>query len=153
MRALVVYESQFGNTEQIACAIAIALESCGAVSLRSVDDVGTFEEARYDLLFFGCPTQLHGASPGMRALLAVLRDDALTGQRFAVFDTSYPQQADAGSATENLIEEIKRKGGQIVAPPEHFRVVSQVGPLQPDELGRAGRWATGIAARVQSLPV
>ena len=40
VKALVIYDSKFGNTEQVAQAIADTLEESGSVQLVPVDEAG-----------------------------------------------------------------------------------------------------------------
>ncbi|WP_410659260.1 flavodoxin family protein [Amycolatopsis sp. lyj-112] len=54
MRAMVVYESMFGNTEQVAKAVADGLAPNAEVDVVNIDDVGSVAEA--DLLVVGGPT-------------------------------------------------------------------------------------------------
>ncbi|AUI64561.1 hypothetical protein B1H26_23740 [Amycolatopsis sp. BJA-103] len=60
MRAMVVYESMFGNTEQVAKAVAEGLSPYAEVDVVNVDDVGSVAEA--GLLVVGGPTHVHGMS-------------------------------------------------------------------------------------------
>jgi hypothetical protein len=61
MRSLVVYESWFGNTQQIADKIAAALAAEGGVQVVSVDDpLPSLIEI--DLVVLGAPTHVHGLS-------------------------------------------------------------------------------------------
>ena len=54
MRALVVYESMYGNTAAVASAIAEGLDDRHAeVTLRNVDDVVASEAGWADVLVFG----------------------------------------------------------------------------------------------------
>ena len=55
MRAMVVYDSLYGNTAQIAYAIGVAL----SVEVHPISEVRTIP-ATLDLLVIGGPTQGHG---------------------------------------------------------------------------------------------
>src|SRR5262245_64582747 len=64
MRTLVVYESWFGNTRELAETVAEALAAEGEVTVLSVDDpLPALDEC--DLLVVGAPTHVHGLSSGM----------------------------------------------------------------------------------------
>jgi flavodoxin len=88
MNALIVYDSWFGNTAQVAHAIGAGMETGEA-------DVRHLSEARIDrldeasLLVVGGPTHRHRESPHMSQFLRRLTPDALGGTAVAAFDTRY----------------------------------------------------------------
>lgn len=60
MKSLVVYESEYGNTERIARDIAKALGEHGEARFTPVGTVATLETEDLDVLVVGAPTQRHG---------------------------------------------------------------------------------------------
>ena len=62
MRAVVVYESMFGNTHAIADAIGKGLEPLGNVVVVPVGEAGRERSGDADLLVVGGPTHFHGIS-------------------------------------------------------------------------------------------
>ena len=60
MRALVVYESMYGNTHEIARNIADGLRTNYEVTLVPVAEATTDLVAGADLLVAGAPTHMHG---------------------------------------------------------------------------------------------
>ena len=60
MRALVVYESMYGNTHEIADNIADGLRSTCEVTLVPVAEATAELVAGADLLVAGAPTHMHG---------------------------------------------------------------------------------------------
>ena len=87
MNTLVVYDSTFGNTEQLARAIAGRLGALGPVGVRAVGATTPRITGQVDLLVIGGPTQGHGMSSQMRAFTDSLEGGSLQGTRGAVFDT------------------------------------------------------------------
>ena len=83
MKALVVYDSFFGNTEQIAravgAAIGNALASHAEVQTLRVGDVKAEHLAGLDLLVVGSPTRAFSASPATKAWLKSLAPNSLRG--------------------------------------------------------------------------
>ena len=67
MKALVIYDSLYGNTRLIAQAISEAIP--GEVELVHVGDVKLSELGDYDLLVVGGPTQGAQPSPPVKELL------------------------------------------------------------------------------------
>jgi hypothetical protein len=162
VKALVVYESMFGNTETIARAIADGLGGAGEVT---VADVATMPStAGTDLLVVGAPTHAFGLSrPASRedaARQASIRPGAaaiglreyldvsptLTGLAAAVFDTKINKPFLPGSAAHRAHRRLRRLGCRLLAPPESFHVAGTTGPLLDGETERARRWATQLAA-------
>jgi len=62
MRAVVVYESMYGNTHQVADAIGRGLATIGDVVVVPVADAGPALVERADLLVVGGPTHIRGMS-------------------------------------------------------------------------------------------
>jgi flavodoxin len=62
LRALVVYESMYGNTQRIAEAIARGLRSAYVVQVVSVGGARYEHVGCYDLIVAGGPTHAHGMS-------------------------------------------------------------------------------------------
>jgi flavodoxin len=159
MKAVVVYDSFFGNTEQIARAIGDALGPSEDVSVLRVGDVKPGQIAGLDLLIVGSPTRAFSASPDTKAWLKKLGSASLKGIKVAGFDTRVDvKEVDSrvlpvfvrmfGYAAEPISEILTKKGGVQAAPPEGFIVLDKEGPLKDGELKRAAAWARQIASSV-----
>lgn len=141
MNALVVYDSKFGNTEQLALAIAEAL---GAPAVRATDELPLLG---VELLVVGAPTQQHHVAPPMRQVLDALPEHALDGMAAAAFDTRFRRNPLlTGSAARGIARRLERRGARLVAGPESFFVADTEGPLEEGELARATDWARSLAA-------
>lgn len=152
MNSLVVYDSQYGNTEQIARAIAARLEALGTVHVLFVREPAVVDLTDVDLLLVGGPTQGHGASRQLRDWLDGLEVD-LRGKAAATFDTRLTWPAFlAGSAARSVARMLERRGARLVVPPESFLVSGGEGPLVDGELDRAERWATALEAQFAAQP-
>jgi hypothetical protein len=167
MLALVMYESMFGNSEQVARAAAEGIARCIDVEVRDVaawapgnipDDV--------DLLVVGGPTHAfslsrpgtredairQGAgqgltSTGLREWLAGVSD--LRGLPYATFDTRVTRVRHVpGSAARSAARMLRRRHGRIVVPAESFYVNDVAGPLAEDELARARAWGERVGASI-----
>jgi flavodoxin len=145
MNTLIIYDSAFGNTEQIVLIIADTLQKHGPVGVIQAPEASSIEFEGTDLLICGCPTQRHGLSPKLRALLEGLPRGALHGLRAAAFDTRYHMaEWKSGSAALAIARKLKRAGASLILPPESFFVVEREGPLKEGELERAAHWAGEI---------
>jgi len=166
MRALVVYESLYGNTAAIGEAIAAALREHG-VEVRDalVSKVDPAETAHVDLLVVGGPTHVHGMSrdstretaandekntfpeptlqPGLRAWLQRLPDGE--GRLAAAFDTRIDKPALlTGSAAKGIARRLKGRGFHLVLQPECF-LVSTENALLGGEVEHAAAWGATLA--------
>ncbi|GIE94430.1 flavodoxin family protein [Paractinoplanes rishiriensis] len=157
MRALVVYESQFGNTATIARAIADAL----GATLADVTRMPPLDGV--DLLVAGAPTHAFGLSRPTTRQDAVrqggtrreigLREflDAaplLPGLPAATFATRIDKPF-TGSAAQRAHRRLRKLGCHLIAPPEAFRVTGVAGPLLPGETDRARAWALQLKRFVE----
>ena len=144
MKALIVYDSVYGNTEKIARAIAEAITPSGEVKVLRVDEASPSELASIDLLVVGSPT--HGGRPTPAVQGLINKVPKLQGINVAAFDTrSQAKLARVfGNAAGRIARNLKGKGGVLIAPPEGFFVTGTKGPLKEGELERAAAWAKGI---------
>jgi flavodoxin len=148
MKALVVYDSFFGNTEKVAQAIG---EILGA-PVRKVSDVQPAQLAGLDLLVVGSPTRGFRPSPAITSLLQSVPRGALQGLKVAAFDTRAAMEEVSsavlrmmvkwfGYAAEKMARRLQDKGGILVLPPAGFIVKDTEGPLKEGEVERAVEWA------------
>ncbi len=146
MNALIVYDSQFGNTERIAQAIADALREAGPVRAVRASEANPGALAGVDLLVVGSPTQAWRPMPSVRSFLESL--GSLGGLAVAAFDTRLggPSLL-TGSAARAIAKVLSGKGASLLVPPESFIVTGREGPLKEGELGRAAAWARQIQER------
>lgn len=155
MKAMVVYDSVHGNTEQVAQAVARALGSSEEVETLRVTEVDANQLADLDLLIVGAPTHAFQPSPGAKTFLKSIPTGALEGVRVAAFDTRISvEDTDStilsfmiklfGYAAKPIADRLKTKGGELALPPEGFFVEGTEGPLKQGELERAAEWAKPI---------
>lgn len=160
MHALVVYESLWGNTEQIARAVAAELATKMDVEVVDADTAPVSLEG-IDLLLVGGPTHAFSMSrsttresavsdhaaphaPG-RGIREWLADVVLPhATKAATFDTRVNAPRLPGSAAKAAKQELRSLGAQMVVKQESFRVQGYGGPLIDGELERAAEWARSI---------
>jgi flavodoxin len=153
MKALVVYDSVFGNTEQVAYTIRCSLGS--DVEALRVGDVKHKQVAGLDYLIVGSPTRAFNPTKAITNFLKKMPRDSLNGVKVAAFDTRLDTD-DVNSSVLNVFvkffgyaakpiaDRLRKKGGTLIAPPEGFYVEDTEGPLKTGELERAAAWITGI---------
>ena len=147
MKALVIFDSLYGNTEQIAKAIAGGMGE-GAKAVRA-GEVKAEDIAPYPYIIIGSPTQAGRMTPAIKTFLDSLPAESLKGKRFAAFDTRVKGWAKIfGWAAPRIEKAIKEKGGNTTAQPQGFIVKGTKGPLVEGEVERATTWAKAIIAGV-----
>lgn len=165
MKALVVYESLWGNTAAVAAAIAEGLGP-EARALSTADAVGP-ALADADLIVAGSPVlafkipsekireSLRVTPPGAPAPADLSRPSmsAWLGAlpaghgRAAAFDTQV--RGPFGSAAPAMDEALEHAGYQSIAKPVGFIVKGKYGPLRAGELERARAWGEQLGREVR----
>jgi len=159
MKVLIIYDSSFGNTEQIAQAMGHALGSQEDVEVLRVGNVKPEQLTGLKLLIVGSPTQGFRPTPAINNLLGRIPMNGLKGVKVAAFDTRISiSDIEApilrflarlflfGYAAKPIADRLKKKGGELTIPPEGFYVKGTEGPLKEGELERAADWAKQIMA-------
>ena len=145
MRALVIYDSIYGNTEKIAQAIASVLGERAAVDLAKVGQDEPVDWSGFELVVMGGPIHRVNLSAAMKALLKEIPKRALRGASVAAFETCYRNPRwQRGAAARKLARKARKFGGRLVVPAESFFVVGREGPLEEGEEERARQWAHAI---------
>ena len=173
MRALVVYESMYGNTHLVAGQIGDGLRSHFTVDVVPAFRVTHEQVAAADLVVVGGPTHVHGMprsstrqaaaeaankpgsgleldvdamGPGLREWFdEVGHHEAVLA---AVFDTRVEMpRVLTGSAGRGIARRLRHNGFDVVADPESF-LVDKHNRLLDGEDQRAFAWGTALAASV-----
>jgi flavodoxin len=141
MQTLVVYDSIYGNTEQIAKVIVDAID--GEVKLLHASKVTPAELENIDLLVVGAPTQGGRATQAAQDFLNGLPEEAVKGMNVASFDTRLSTKFVGifGYAAGRMAKQLKEAGAKLIAPPEGFYVKGSKGPMKDGEAERAAEWA------------
>jgi len=156
MKALVVYDSVYGNTKAIAEAIGVALDPGYKVEVLHLNEAGSGWWQGLSVLVVGSPTQIATLTKDMNKFLKQIPGRGLAGVKVAAFDTRLTIEEIEehpvlptfvkifGYAAKPVARRLKRKGGEVVVAPEGFLVVGNEGPLVEGELERAAAWGRQI---------
>jgi flavodoxin len=172
MKALIVYESMYGNTHLVADAIADGLRPVAEVEVVPVEVATRARVADADLLVVGGPTHVHGmsrpstrkaaveaaekpgaeldvdpdaAGPGLRDWFENLLD--LSGSA-AAFDTRLDASPMfTGRASKGIAKRLRHAGADVVVPPESF-LVTKANELVTDEQDHARAWGASLAVEL-----
>ena len=176
MRAVVVYESMYGNTHLVADAIGTGLETAFDVWVVPVSQADPAVLDGATLVVVGGPTHVHGMSRESSRKAAVeaagkpaspleLEPDAAGPGLREWFDSlgRYPARAAAfdtrmhapaaltGRASKGVARLLRAHGFEVIAEPESFLVTKQ-DRLEPHETTRAREWGTKLAASIAPSP-
>jgi len=170
MRAVIVYESLYGNTRQVAEAVRDGIRSAYATAHVDCLAVGQADPRALDeveLLVVGGPTHARRMSTGLSRAMgakAMTADEramatkagaglrswfhglpkAPAGARAAAFDTRGSTPA-VGGAAPGIVRRLRHLGYDVIEPPAGFHVDDLKGPIHDDELERARRWGAALA--------
>lgn len=144
MKALVVYDSGFGNTKAIAEAIAAGLSSLNAKVLP-VGQLRPEDISSEDLLVVGSP--INGWRPTQKTTEALSRlgKHGLSGVVAVGFD-SRVKLFIHGDAAKKITKTLHDAGASIIAKPMAFYVKGTEGPLLDGETSRATAWGKELLA-------
>jgi flavodoxin len=151
MNALVLYDSQYGDTERIAQVIADTLGEFGEARAVRLDPRQPVELQGLDLFIVGCPTQGWRPTSTIQSFLEEASSEELGGMAVACFDTRFRlPRFMSGSAAKVMAAKLHEKGVPSLVPPESFFVKGTEGPLREGELERASMWARQIVEEVEA---
>jgi hypothetical protein len=163
-----VFESLFGNTQQVAEAIAEGLTESIQVDLVAAGDAAGELDADVALLVAAGPTHGHGMSTansrksasapgvpasggvGLREVISTLAASVWpVPVPTAVFDTRFDKPRWlTGSAAHSAARLLSPKRYPLVVPPESFFITASTGPLAEGEVDRARRWGESLGAQI-----
>lgn len=154
-KALIVYDSIFGNTEKIALAIGAVFEKKQQAVVFKVNEVKIEQLKDLELLIVGSPTRAFKPTPAIKTFLNSISNNSLNGVKVTAFDTRTVMDDKVpgilkffagifGYASEPIANKLMKKGGALVIPPEGFFVKGTEGPVEEGELTRAADWAKAI---------
>jgi flavodoxin len=127
MKAIIIFDTRYGNTEKIAKFIEKGLKESGSETICiNVKDTNVDLLKQYDLICLGAPTEWHTVSKPMREFLNRLHRDKLSGKYGFAFDTRFNQPL-SGSAAKSIEKNLKSLGLQIIAPHESAIVFATKG--------------------------
>jgi hypothetical protein len=177
MRAVVVYESMFGNTHVVAEHIADGIGTLMETTAISVHDASADVIEGADLVVVGGPTHVHGMSSkrsregavemaakeadleldpdalgeGLRDWFDGLTDDIGDGRLAAAFDTRiHATTLVTGQASKGIAKRLRAHGFSLPLDHESF-FVDKANHLEPDEAERATAWGQRVAEAAQRV--
>lgn len=155
LKIVVLYESYFGNTLEIAKVIGETLKSLHETEICRISETKWANISNADLFVVGAPTR--GFRPCEKTIqfLKSIPENGLAGKKVAAFDTRIYLPSiksrffrylvnKGGYAAKHIAKSLQKNGGILVVSPEGFLVSGEKGPLLDGELERAAVWAQKI---------
>lgn len=157
MQIRIVYDSNYGNTKQLAESIAEHMRIKHSVTIFPVNRGGE-SEFESDLVIIGSPTHGGRPTPAIQDYIRRLAKQAVNRTRYACFDTRFYTGSVGiflkllmrliGYAAPKMARAIDAKGGKVVDI-KGFIVEGKEGPLRRGETGRAADWAGSLMLAVR----
>jgi len=145
MKAMIVYDSVYGNTERIAEAIAGGMGR--GTKAQRPSAVGADELQSVDLLVVGSPTFGGRPTKAIQGFMDSIPKAVAGKLIFAAFDTRLSMKFAKlfGYAAARIAAKLQENGSTLKSPLEGFIVRGRSGPLAEGELERATAWGRGLS--------
>lgn len=153
MKGIVVYQSKWGNSRQIAEAIAKGLADTGhEAEVKTVASTGT-PDPGLDFIVVGGPTRAARAYGPIKRFAKRELEEGWAGKRFATFGTGASVYAGKPSvqASEKLSEILEANGLVPIAPPFKAGVEGMHGPLAEGEIERAEQFGKELGTKLSEV--
>jgi flavodoxin len=160
LKAVIVYDSVYGNTKKIAEAIIEGFGEQHVTSLLNAQEDALAELENIDLFLVGSPTHGGTFTEPIKNILNTIPGQGLQNIKAAAFDTGFSKETQGafmrflidtfGFAAPKIADELTAKGATVLAA-ETFVVLDTEGPLQEGELERAKSWVKGLIEKVSEL--
>lgn len=156
MKGVVAFDSFYGNTRQVAEAIADELRKSGheasLLYLRQSREV----PSEADFLIVGSPTRMGRMTGKAKRILKKLRTEAWKSRPIGVFDTHVPLPDDPAErekrfkwvvpgAAGKLASLAEKRGLKVLGKPLRCAVKDMKGPLADGEIDKARAYAREFA--------
>ncbi len=129
-KAIILYDSVYGNTKKVAMSLSRGLEAGGLyVDSSSIQNFDIVKLENYDIIGIGGPTHFHGASKQMKLFLNRIRHVKIGNKYGFAFETKTDFRL-AGSAAKRIMRYLKKMKLKIIHSIITGIVFDKEGPLQ-----------------------
>lgn len=144
---LIVFDSKFGNTEQLAKEIGAGIEATGFAecNIININAIGNQDLSRFDGVLFGAPIHAFRATSGIKGAVKKAAKMGLDGKLVATFDT-YQAAGHRGKAAGQIRDLLKKKApnANLFSHDMTALVDGYEGPLNEVEPARAREFGQQI---------
>ena len=149
-KAIVIYESVFGNTQNAAETIIEGMKEGGVeATLSTPKELDPNQLTNFDAVLVGSPNHMGGATRGICTFIDKLGKLKLEGKLVSVFDTY------AGNEYEKAMKKMEKQIGEkapslkLSAPGLSIRVEGMRGPIAEGELPKCKEFGVIIANQLK----
>ena len=150
-KAIITYESKYGNTKLVAEAIAEGMREVSGVETTLIEfrEVDLDKLIEFDVILVGSPNHIGRATRSIRKFIDKLGKLNLEGKPIAVFDTYIGK--DFEKAVKKMEKQISEKvsGLKLVAPGLSIKVEGMKGPITEGELPKCKEFGVKIANQLK----
>ena len=147
-RVLIVFDTKFGNTEQLAKEIGAGIEAAGTAECKviNIKIVGDQNISNFDGVLFGGPIHAFRATSGIKDAVKKAAKKKLDGKLVAAFDT-YQALGHRGKAAGQIRDVLKKnaRGARIFSEDLTSLVDDYKGPLNEAEPAKAREFGQRFA--------
>jgi NAD(P)H dehydrogenase (quinone) len=151
-RAIIIYESKYGNTRLVAEKIAEGIRQASGVEaeVRELNEVKSEGLSEFDAIVIGSPNHMGNATRSIRKFIDELVKFSFEGKLAAVFDTCI------GRDLEKAVKKVEKQLGEkapslsLAAPGLSIRVEGMKGPITEGELPRCQEFGIAIGNRLNA---
>ena len=150
VKAIVVFESKYGNTKLVAEMIVKGINQVSGTEaiLVELNDLDLTRIDEFDTVLIGAPNNWGRPRKGTRELIDKLGEINLASKQGAVFDTCFA--GDFEKAVKKMEKQIGEKvpGLTLVTPGLSIKVNGMKGPITDGELPKCKKFGVKIATRI-----
>jgi menaquinone-dependent protoporphyrinogen IX oxidase len=150
-RAVIVYESKYGNTRLAAQAIAEGMGHVTGVEafVTEPHSIDFNRMGVFDAVVLGSPNHIGRTTRGIKKFIDRLDKSGLGGERAAIFDTCLAR--DSGKVVKKMEKMLSVKAPELklMVPGLSLTVRGMKGPLAENELDRCREFGHRIANLIQ----
>ena len=151
-KAIVVYESKYGNTKFVAETIIEGMREVSGIEivLSELKEVNLNQLVDFNAILVGSPNHIGNATRGIRKFIDKLGKLILKGKRIAFFDTYLSK--DFEKAMKKMEKKISERvpGLKLATPGLSIRVEGMKGPIAEGELSKCKEFGVKIATQIKS---
>ncbi len=151
-KVIVVYESKYGNTKQVAEKIIEGINEIERIEavLKEPKNVEPTEVPDYDVILIGSPNHFGGPTRGIKKFIDKLGKLPLKNKMFAVFDTYIKE--DFEKAVNKMEKRINEKVPELkqIASGLSIKVQDMKGPILEEELPKCKEFGKKIANQLKT---
>ncbi len=151
-KAVIIYESKYGNTRRVAEAIAGGMREVSGMEavLRELKEVDRKELKDFDAIVVGSPNHIGAATRSVRKFIGEMGELELEEKVMAVFDTY--MGGEFKKAVKKMEKAIKEKvsGVKLPVPGLSVRVDKMKGPVTEGEMPGAREFGEKVAGEMKT---